>query len=259
MIDIHCHIVPDIDDGASDMNEALSMARLALDNETNTIINTSHFNPVFNYTSSTKLKKAVEVFNNVLSTNNIDLQVLLGNELYYNKELMHCLDKKEFFCLNNSDYILVEFSNASFPSNILDVVYEFVIRGYIPILAHVERYPSFAKNLKLVQKCIECGALIQVNSSSVLGSSSSSSQESVLDLIDNNMVHFVASDGHGSTRRRPILKNSYDFISGSYSKELADKLFFTNPQAVIDNEKIDLSEVYIPSKKLGFFKRLFSR
>ncbi len=150
MIDMHCHILPGIDDGASDLEEALEMARIAESEGIKKIVNTSHFHPEFKYTMGEELVEAINSFNVALKANKIDLEVLIGNEIYYTDEIIEELHNLNFHTLNNSKYLLIEFSPMNVPKNLADVVYEVKLKGYIPVLAHVERYNNIIENPNII-------------------------------------------------------------------------------------------------------------
>jgi len=260
MIDIHCHILPGVDDGSKDLNDSLEMAKIAQSEGIKTIINTSHYHPDFDYIVGEKLLEELVNFNKVLKENNIDVEVLIGNELYYSDDLLEYIDKKEFYTLNKSKYILIEFGHTRFPKNVCDVVYELKIRGYIPILAHVERYQEVQDNPKLIQEAIKEGALIQVNASSVLGKGPSECNKSCDVLLRHNRVHFIGTDAHGSNRRRPFIKDAYEYVSKKYGEDKANKLFLDNPSRVINNEEINFIEESVESTpKRSFLSKLFKR
>ena len=124
MIDLHCHILPEIDDGASNLNEALEMARIAQHEGIKKMVNTSHFHPDFKFKMGKILQEEVNNFNLELKKNNIDIEVLLGNELYYYSDLIENLDDLDFYTINNSKYILIEFSPVNVPKNLSDIIYE---------------------------------------------------------------------------------------------------------------------------------------
>lgn len=260
MIDIHCHILPGVDDGSKNLEDSLEMARIAQSEGIKTIINTSHYSPDFDWVVGEKLLEELVNFNNTLKENNIDVEVLIGNELYYNDNLLEYIDKKEFYTLNKSKYVLIEFSPISFPKNLCDVVYELKIRGYIPILAHVERYQEVQDNPKLIQEAIKEGALIQVNTSSVIGKGPSEANKSCDELLRQNRVHFIGTDAHGSNRRRPLIKEAYEYVSKKYGEDRANRLFLDNPSCVKNNEDIIFIEEPVEnSRKKSFLSKLFKR
>ena len=259
MIDIHCHILPNVDDGSESLEESIEMAKIAESEGITKIVNTSHCHFDFKYKKGNELKLELEKFNQVLKEENINIEVLLGNELYYTSDLIERFDELDFFSMNNSKYILMEFSPINFPKNIEDVIYEIKIRGYIPIIAHAERYKQVQEDVNIVLDCIKEGALIQVNASSILGKNGEKAEDTSKKLLDNNMVHFVATDAHSSNRRRPLIKDSYNYILRNYGKEVSEKLFIENPTAVIENRDISILNPTKYEEKRSFLKRLFRK
>jgi protein-tyrosine phosphatase len=259
MIDIHCHILPNVDDGSESLEESIAMAKIAESEGITKIVNTSHCHFDFKYKKGNELKLELEKFNQALKEENINIEVLLGNELYYTSDLIERFDELDFFSMNNSKYILMEFSPINFPKNIEDVIYEIKIRGYIPIIAHAERYKQVQEDVNIVLDCIKEGALIQVNASSILGKNGEKVEDTSKKLLDNNMVHFVATDAHSSNRRRPLIKDSYNYILKNYGKEVSEKLFIENPTAVIENRDISILNPTKYEEKRSFLKRLFRK
>lgn len=259
MIDIHCHILPNVDDGSESLEESIEMAKIAESEGITKIVNTSHCHFDFKYKKGNELKLELEKFNQALKEENINIEVLLGNELYYTSDLIERFDELDFFSMNNSKYILMEFSPINFPKNIEDVIYEIKIRGYIPIIAHAERYKQVQEDVNIVLDCIKEGALIQVNASSILGKNGEKVEDTSKKLLDNNMVHFVATDAHSSNRRRPLIKDSYNYILKNYGKEVSEKLFIENPTAVIENRDISILNPTKYEEKRSFLKRLFRK
>ncbi len=259
MIDIHCHIVPNIDDGAKGLEDALEMARIAYDEGIRKIINTSHYHPNFEYKKGKELLRDINVFNNELKLNNIDIEVMIGNEVYYSEDIIDIIEQKEFYTLNNSRYLLIEFPPLRFPKNLTDIVYEIKIRGYIPILAHVERYKEIQDNINLIYMCIDEGALIQVNSSSVIGKNGKQSKKICDILLSHEMIHFIGTDAHGSKKRRPIIKEAYKYVCDKYGDEKAESLFVNNPENLISNREVSIKSPIKYESNKGFFKKIFGK
>ena len=258
MIDIHCHILPEVDDGSRSLNESIEMAMIAKEQGITKIVNTSHYHPDFRYKKGEELLKELEDFNNVLKENMIDIEVLIGNEIYYTKDLIKEIDELDFYTLNNSRYILIELPPTNFPKDLCNKVYELKEKNYIPVFAHVERYREVQENPELIYEVINAGAIIQVNSHSILGKSGKELQKVCNTLLNRNMVHVVGTDAHSSKRRTPIFLDAYKYVSEKYSKEMADDLFIKNNNAIINNEALNLPKPYKEEqKKKGFLKKLF--
>ena len=258
MIDIHCHILPEVDDGSRSLNESIEMAMIAKEQGITKIVNTSHYHPDFRYKKGEELLKELEDFNNVLKENMIDIEVVIGNEIYYTKDLIKEIDELDFYTLNNSRYILIELPPTNFPKDLCNIVYELKEKNYIPVFAHVERYREVQENPELIYEVINAGAIIQVNSHSILGKSGKELQKVCNTLLNRNMVHVVGTDAHSSKRRTPIFLDAYKYVSEKYSKEMADDLFIKNNNDIINNEALNLPKPYKEEqKKKGFLKKLF--
>ena len=234
------------------------MAMIAKEQGITKIVNTSHYHPDFRYKKGEELLKELEDFNNVLKENMIDIEVLIGNEIYYTKDLIKEIDELDFYTLNNSRYILIELPPTNFPKDLCNIVYELKEKNYIPVFAHVERYREVQENPELIYEVINAGAIIQVNSHSILGKSGKELQKVCNTLLNRNMVHVVGTDAHSSKRRTPIFLDAYKYVSEKYLKEMADVLFIKNNNAIINNEALNLPKPYKEEqKKKGFLKKLF--
>ena len=258
MIDIHCHILPEVDDGSRSLNESIEMAMIAKEQGITKIVNTSHYHPDFRYKKGEELLKELEDVNNVLKENKIDLEILIGNEIYYTKDLIDQIDELDFFTLNNSRYILIELPPTNFPSDLCSIVYELKEKNYIPVFAHVERYIEVQENPELIYEAINAGAIIQINSYSVLGKNGKEIQKICNTLLERNMVHVVGTDAHRSKRRTPIFSDAYKYVSSQYSKDMADDLFINNNYFIINDKELEIKPPYESKvKKKGLLSRIF--
>ncbi len=238
MIDVHAHILPYIDDGSKSLEESLEMAKIAVKDGIKKIINTSHYHLDSDFVRGKVLESKVLEFNKLLKEEKIDLEVLIGNELYYSRDLIKKLDELDFYSLNKSKYILLEFSPKDLPENMEDILYEFQIREYVPILAHVERYAPVLKDPNVVYEYIKNGALIQVNSTSIVGRMGKEIKKLTDILLKQDMVHFIGSDAHGAKRRKPALKESYEYVKNLIGKEKADIIFYENTKNLLEDKGI---------------------
>ena len=232
MIDTHCHILP-IDDGAKDIEESIEMIRIAEKEGIKKIINTSHFNKHKYITDKSTMKVGIDKLNDILKIKKIDVEILQGSELYYSEDLIDRVD--EICTLADSSYILLEFQINRFPENIKDIVYEFQLKGYKVIIAHPERYPEIREDISILKDIISEGGYIQINASNIIASNKEM-KKTCKEIIENNYVHLIASDGHNTQNRKPQLKEAYEYISKKYGVENAQKLFYTNPEKIINNE-----------------------
>lgn len=202
MFDIHTHILPNIDDGSSSLEDSINMVLDAVNQGITNIILTPHFD-VYQRKCylDTDYQKEFDNFKKEIEKRNINVNLYLGNEIYYTRGVYKYLKERKIFPLGNSKKVLIEFSFVDKIENIEDLIYEFKIEGYQVIIAHAERY--YYSNFKLIKKWKEYGALIQVNASSFYGDRKT--KKLAIKLLKNNLIDYIASDVH-SFRKNYIKK-----------------------------------------------------
>ncbi|MBF8984601.1 capsular biosynthesis protein [Lutibacter sp. B2] len=259
IIDCHCHIVPEVDDGAKDLEEAIKMAKIAYKDGIRTIINTSHFYDPTQFVTGNELKRKVEAFKEKLKEEKIEIEILHGNEAYISLELPMYIEEKKVFTLNNSKYLLMELPLQEMPMYINEVLYKIQLKGIVPIIAHPERYVKVIEDPTIVKDLIEQGALIQVNAGSIRGSFGQDIQKTAKTLIKHNMVHLIGSDAHSSRSRRPTLSKAFDLVSEIMDEDYAKKIFYHNPNAIIHNEEIEIPQPIKIEKNKNFSMNIFTK
>ena len=196
MIDIHTHVIPYVDDGSPNLETSLEMIKHEISIGVNEIICTPHHIYHRYEKSVEEIKKNFQLLKEAVEKENLPIKLYLGQEICYShrEDIIAMLDKGELLTLNNTKRVLLEFSFTREPEDILDLIYNFSIKGYEVIIAHVERYEwmSFDKVKALRNE----GALIQINSNSILGLTGGKEKRFVKKLLKNNLVDFVASDTH---------------------------------------------------------------
>lgn len=237
--DIHCHILPGIDDGAEDKKEMIRMLQLAYKEGIRTIIATPHFHPrrgeADAYIVENIWRRACAEIQKVYP----DMRIYTGNEIYYRQDAVQRLKNGELLTLAGSDYVLVEFSLSSAePDEIMDAVKELQMAGYLPVIAHIERYDRVLGDVLAVEELVEAGAYIQVNTSSITGEQGGKRKRFVKKLLKQECVHFVGTDAHDSHRRTPSIKKCAAYIRKKFGDETADMILYENPSMVIKNEII---------------------
>ena len=232
MYDIHCHILPGTDDGSPSFEESLKMAADAIKNGTVGIICTSHVNSD-SPTDTMQLHTLKKKFSLLLSDAGIDLKLYSGQEIMVGdnyREIPSMLKSHKLLTLAHSDYSLIEERTSYIAS-----------RGFVPVVAHPERYQA-AKDRVNIALLKKCGALIQLNKGSLKGSFGHTAQENAHFILRHGLADFIASDAHSSTRRSPGLKNVYDAVREMYSANYAEKLTVGNPEKILKNMKITPGE-----------------
>ncbi len=233
LIDIHSHIVPDVDDGSPNLETSILLIKEEIKQGVKKIICTPHYRKGMFDSEKEKIYANFQILNDEVNRLNLDIQLFLGQEIYIRKydSLNKLLMNNKVIFMNNKKYILLEFSYTN-EIDISEVVYSAKLKGYTPIIAHIERYDYV--DLEVVLDIIEAGGLIQVNASSVLGKNGLKIKKNVKKLLKNDLVSFIASDIHCD--RINYMHECYVYICKKYSEELANKLFFTNAMKLIEEK-----------------------
>lgn len=236
IFDIHCHIIPSVDDGAADFREAEELLRMEYAQGVRSIIVTPHFRIGMFETSQERIKRQFLILKKVAGRISHNLNLYLGCEFHANMEMIEMLQSGRGTTMADSRYILTEFSHAAPASYIRERLYSLILHGYMPVAAHVERYEAARRHIDFVGELIDMGALIQMNADSVIGAEGFGVRRFCHKLLKNGMVHFIGSDCHGTTRRIPKIGMAYDHIFKKFGRSCAEELFIRNPQRILEND-----------------------
>lgn len=237
-IDIHCHIMPGVDDGSPDMETSLKMLKTALSEGTKGMILTPHYKPMHHNVSPEHLLDYTEELMQEAHDRGIKVQLFPGNEIYFNDNAIRDLESGRASTLAGSDYALIEFHPTDMYKTIRNALYSVRSAGFIPILAHVERYADIAKHITYVDELLDIGVYIQVNANSVMGKYGLGIRHFTRELLKKHMVHFVATDAHDSGSRAPHLIDCRDYVEGKLGEKYALEIFHDNAMKVLRNEII---------------------
>ena len=255
MIDFHNHILPNIDDGAKDIEQTLELIKEAKKVGFDKIIFTPHY--VEDY-YEVNVQEKTELFNKVSEKTNeldLDIELYLANEVYMPIEnLEEILKQNKISTINNTRYMLFELPMNSEPFNLFDIIYDIQRLKLKPILAHPERYLYIQKNPELVYDLIERGVLMQQNFGSIVGQYGKNAQIIAKNMLKTNSVHFLGSDVHRPNSIYKIMPQALNKIEKIIGKEKLEELTITNPSLVLENQKIDID---MPEKiKFGFLDKM---
>ena len=215
MIDIHNHILYGVDDGSKDLDMSLAMLKEEMEQGVTRVYLTPHQNQ--QTLTGPLLKERYQSFLEELKDKGIDMDIRLGAEIYYYPGLKQDLLSGKALTMDESKYVLVEFSTRT-ETNVSEIVYELVMAGFTPIIAHIERYPYLKKEDYFDIK--EAGGLIQINSGSF---SHFSSRGLIKYLLKNDLVDYVATDAHDNSKRKVDFSFVHSYIKKKYP-ELYTKL-----------------------------------
>ncbi|MCP8617513.1 tyrosine-protein phosphatase [Salirhabdus salicampi] len=237
MIDIHCHIIPKVDDGPSSVTESLKMAKLAVEEGIHTIVATPHHLDGQYINNRDVIVPAVQSLNEALQAEQIPLKVLPGQEPRVNGDMLARLEKGELIPLNGTKYVFVEFPHGHVPRYANQLLFDVQVAGYKPIIVHPERNSALVQSPDLLYSFVKNGALTQVTAASVCGKFGKKIQKFTLDVIDNNLTHFVASDAHNTKSRLFHMREAYDVIEKRFGNQMVYE-FTENAELLIEGNVI---------------------
>lgn len=237
MYDIHCHIIPGVDDGAEDLDMAMELLRMEYSDGVRTIILTPHFRrrmfepPMEQVTASYKqLKEA--------AADELDMKLYLGCEYHVNMDIAEDFIKGRRPTMAGSRYVLCEYSSASEPAFIKERSYHLISRGFVPILAHIERYPALTKNFDLIEELTEMGCMMQMNAGSILGADGFKVKRFCKKVIQYDMLHLIGSDAHDLKLRVPRMGACAAYLEKKYGRAYAEKILCENPAHIIAEQDL---------------------
>lgn len=230
LIDIHTHIIPNVDDGVKSFDEALQMILTMEKDGITDVIATPHFQSVAtNSTLEEKYENFIELKNKVKESN-LKINLHYGHEVRF---ISHLRPPYNNLTLANSNYILIEFSYVNNPV-IEEVIYNLRALKLKPIIAHVERYRYV--NEDDIKYFRSIGAFIQVNTKTIYKPANRKEKKFINNLLKNKLIDFIASDAHNNSDRHADLRTAYDFLKGKISDEYLKEVFYSNAKKIINNE-----------------------
>jgi protein-tyrosine phosphatase len=248
MIDIHCHILPAVDDGADDVECGLQMARQAVGEGIRTMIATPHHGNGRFVNERESIIESVAKWNAILQAEGVPLDVLPGQEVHLRREWLDDLAAGRLQTLNGTRYLLLELQNHRLPDSLNDVLHELEVVGLRAIIAHPERHPVFMKQPSLLREWVEAGAYLQLTSHSLTGEFGSKIQAVAQKIVKDRLVHFVASDAHHPKFRAVSLKAAHAQVAKLVGPEYVDYIL-SNAVSVVANHEVEKYSMPQPQKK----------
>lgn len=236
MTDIHMHIIPNIDDGAASYGEAAVMLRLAYESGTKIAVATPHYYNAFQCTQRLNrfgVAAAFEKLNEYVKKNEIPIKLCLGAELFGVNSISQLIKSGEIISLNGSRYVLIEFDFNDDFQRVRYCISQLISSGYIPVIAHPERYYFIHSDPSNIFWLLENGCLLQVNKGSIFGRYGEEECECSRWLIRNRFAFAVASDAHSPFRRTTDMSRAYRWVTEHFDGKYADELFDLNPKKIL--------------------------
>jgi protein-tyrosine phosphatase len=253
MVDLHCHILPGLDDGPEAIEESIAMAESAIVDGITRVVATPHCSSeyLFDFDQVRRLRDELQV--KIGSR----LQLATGCDFHLNPENLESLRRNPaIYCINQRDYLLVEFNEISIPPAMDQTLHDIQLAGLRPVITHPERNSILRAHPERLKKWVQQGCFVQVTGGALTGNFGPSCQTDSLRWIREGLVHFVASDAH-NTRSRPLkLLPAYDVVLDQFSEEKARCLFIENPLAAFEGRElphVPEVEIELPPRRKRFF------
>ena len=237
--DVHTHILPEVDDGASSMEMTKEMLQEAYRQGIRSIIATPHYIKGEKKVPIEQLRQCVYEVQKEAHRISPEFRLYLGNELYYSDSVLEDVKNGLASTLADSDYILIEFSVTSEYRELYQALRKAIEIGYRPILAHMERYHCLYKKYDKIEELLSLGVYLQMNASSVIGGLFDSRANYCRKLIQENYIHLLGSDCHNMEYRPPKMSEAVEVLrKKKIAESTLEKILFHNPQRILENKYI---------------------
>lgn len=227
-IDIHSHILPDMDDGACNIEDSMEMLRIAKSEGISGIIVTPHYKSGRFRADSGEIHAKLQQLQRAADAETLNIKLYTGTEIYYRSELEDKLEREQLCTMNETEFILVEFSPFEDYIYMRNAVNDVLSMGYRPILAHVERYHCMLQDIQRVDDLKSAGCGIQVNAGSITGDFGLKVKHYTHKLLKNEWIDYVGTDAHNTEGRRPAMQKCADIIYKKCSLRYAEAVLSEN-------------------------------
>lgn len=238
LCDLHTHVLPGVDDGASTMEYALQMLHNAHASDVAVLAVTPHCNRSWEMPNYSGSELSDHFWQLKMAARDIPVRLVLGAEVFVDDTLPQLLREKKAPTLNGSHYLLTEFSPDTAADAFPEHLQSILQLGYIPLVAHPERYVSVCQTPQIVASWLDMGCHVQLTGGSILGEYGKTVQRTAAYLLQQDLVACIASDAHGLHHRSNFLLDVYDHLCLRYSKFYAQCLMYENPMAICRDDDI---------------------
>ncbi len=261
MIDIHHHLLSGLDDGATDVETSVAMAKIASSDGITHVVCTPHANNHYEYDPAVIAGK-VTALEERLQDEGVNLKLGRGCDFHLTYEnVQQAKSDPARFSVNGLGYLLVEIADYGLPQGLTDTFYQLQIAGLTPILTHPERNPTLQSDTERMVNWLRGGVLIQVTTGSVLGQMGKAAQKMAHRLLERRWVHFLATDAHNTTSRAPRMQEAYDLVAAKYGPDYAHLLCVTNPLHAFQGKPLptqpEPAGLYADMEPESWWKRTF--
>lgn len=250
MVDVHCHILPGLDDGPETEEISLAMAESAIADGITHVVATPHSSDEYEF----DFRRTRTLCDELQAKVGGRLKLATGCDFHLSPENLNALkEESSRFCINQRDYLLVEFNEFSIPPSMDNTLHEIQLLGLRPVITHPERNSILREQGERLTRWVSLGCRVQVTAGALLGVFGSRAKKEAWRYLTRGLVHVVASDAHGTARRPLQLKPAFELVCKEHGVDVARALFIENPTAVWDGNELP----YVPDVSGGTRRRRF--
>lgn len=251
MIDLHCHLLPAIDDGARDLATALSMAEMFVADGVEVVACTPHILPGIYPNKGPQIRAAVATLQTEIEKAGIPLRLTTGADVHIAPGLVAGLHSGEILSLADSRYILIEPPHHILPARFDETLFDLMVAGYVPIITHPERLSWARSNYSALQRLASQGVWMQITAGSLAGKFGKTALYLAERMLDEGLVHILASDAHDLKARHPDLADGAALVARRIGDEEARNLVSVRPSGILDNVLPEALPVPQPRARTG--------
>jgi protein-tyrosine phosphatase len=236
LIDLHCHLLPEVDDGAVDLKTSLAMARMSVADGVTVIACTPHILPGVYDNTGPDIRSRVQRLQLELDAAGIRCRLVPGCDAHISPDLVSQLKSGSALTLNDSRYVLVEPPHHILPPNIDRLFFDLLAAGYVPVLTHPERMSWVDRNEELLNRLVLSGVWMQMTAGAIIGGFGEKVRRQAVKMLHRGMIHIVASDAHNTANRSPVMGEAFRALGGLVGLEQARNLVETRPAAILEDQ-----------------------
>jgi protein-tyrosine phosphatase len=236
VIDLHCHILPGIDDGAADLSVSIEMAKASVADGVSVVACTPHILPGLYHNTGPQIRQATEQLQQTLHQEGIPLQLVTGADNHIVPNFVAELRSGHLLSLADTRYVLVEPPHHVAPPRLEDLFFELLVAGYVPILTHPERLTWLGSHYEAVGRLVRGGVWMQITAGSLAGAFGRNARYWAQRMLDEGLVHVLATDAHDVHRRPPNLQQGRELAAQRVGDREAQHLVVTRPGGVLRND-----------------------
>ncbi len=238
-VDVHSHILYGVDDGSNDIETSKDMISIAYEEGIRKIIATPHYHPERGSVGCEELLRQFEVFKQNVQDVCPEMEWALGREIYYTSDVLEDLEAGKKLTMGDSRYVLVEYHPTVDYAYLRTSISNITQMGYIPLIAHIERYMCVMKDIDRAYELKNMGAFIQVNASSVIGSAGKDVKKFIKKMMKDELVDAVGTDAHSNGHRAPRMQECAEYICKKFGYDYAKRILHDNAEAILRGEYLE--------------------